>query len=83
MSQPSVVFDHVWKKFRRGERHDVLRDAITSWITQPSRRRNPEDLGQDEFWALQDVSFEVHRGQALGIIGPNGAGKSTALMLLT
>src|SRR5207247_1017378 len=41
--------------------------------------------GADEqgFWAVQDVSFEVGPGEALGIIGRNGAGKSTALKLLT
>ena len=35
-----------------------------------------------EFWALRDVTFEVERGEALGIIGHNGAGKSTILKLL-
>jgi lipopolysaccharide transport system ATP-binding protein len=43
-----------------------------------SLRRRKED-----FWALKDVSFEVHRAEALGIIGHNGAGKSTILKLLS
>jgi len=81
--RPSVTFDHVWKKFRRGERHDSLRDLIPGLLAKPFSRRDGRELNDHEFWVLKDVSFEVPQGDALAIIGPNGAGKSTALKLLT
>src|SRR4029079_8044616 len=71
MSDGLIQFDRGWKKFRRGERHNSLRDLIPAMGRALFSQAAARGLQRQEFWALQDVSFIVRPGEALGIIGPN------------
>jgi ABC-type polysaccharide/polyol phosphate transport system ATPase subunit len=83
VTDTSLRLEGVFKKFRKGELYDSLRDLVPALGKRLFRGPAPGTLSAREFWALQDVNFEVRRGEAFGIIGSNGAGKSTILKLIT
>lgn len=74
-SQPRIILENVSKRFLRRNSHS-FKEAFVGWIRGRKVR-------SDEFLAVDDVSFQVGAGEAVGIMGLNGSGKSTTLKLIS
>ena len=83
MNQPAITVAGVGKRYRLGQREQyrTLRDLVSTLLT-PAFGRNGAAKAET-IWALKDISFNVMRGEVLGVIGANGAGKTTLLKILS
>jgi lipopolysaccharide transport system ATP-binding protein len=89
MSDLAVRVENLGKMYRIGEsrgQYPTIRESLMKAVKTPLQRLFSSKSGSNDantIWALKNVSFEVQRGEVVGIIGRNGAGKSTLLKVLS
>ena len=80
---PVISVEGVSKKFCRDLRRSLFYGMQDIAADLTGGRRHSDRLRSQEFWALQDISFQLRPGEAVGLVGSNGAGKSTLLRIIS
>lgn len=82
MSDTLIKVEDISKKFCRNLKRSLWYGVKDLGSELMGRSNSHKDLRKSEFWAVNDISFELRRGDTLGLIGRNGAGKTTLLRML-